>query len=189
MIYHRPKCTRSRLSADRAACCRPICIIGSDGTVNTGAVDDLNALADYANVKALVSRGWRNGAVAVLAGDCKAQTPRNRKSRFACAGCSQMDALPFEAGCVLVRHAEAHRRNVFTDSRIPESMNRAETRSGAPLVQRLRPCSCRVSFVRSRCGCRSKSMLERSGRMIARNVKQGAILWAGWLKMNQTWNS
>ena len=34
------------LADDRAAGSRPICIIGSAGTINTGAVDDLNALAD-----------------------------------------------------------------------------------------------------------------------------------------------
>src|SRR5215210_7301027 len=37
---------KQAIAADRAAGYRPICIIGSAGTVNTGAVDDLNALAD-----------------------------------------------------------------------------------------------------------------------------------------------
>ena len=39
------------LSADRAAGYRPICVIGSAGTINTGAIDDLNAWPTYANVK------------------------------------------------------------------------------------------------------------------------------------------
>jgi aromatic-L-amino-acid/L-tryptophan decarboxylase len=34
------------ISADRGAGHHPICIIGSAGTINTGAIDDLNALAD-----------------------------------------------------------------------------------------------------------------------------------------------
>jgi len=34
------------IAADKAAGRRPICVIGSAGTVNTGAVDDLDALAD-----------------------------------------------------------------------------------------------------------------------------------------------
>jgi glutamate/tyrosine decarboxylase-like PLP-dependent enzyme len=62
------------LSADRAAGCRPICIIGSAGTVNTGAVDDLNALADLCKCEKL----WFHvdgaiGAVAVLADNVKPQ--------------------------------------------------------------------------------------------------------------------
>src|SRR4030067_2087284 len=37
---------REMIDADRTAGLQPICIIGNAGTVNTGAVDDLNALAD-----------------------------------------------------------------------------------------------------------------------------------------------
>ncbi|MDA0709261.1 MAG: pyridoxal-dependent decarboxylase, partial [bacterium] len=36
----------SRISTDRQAGYRPICVIGNAGTINTGAVDDLNALAE-----------------------------------------------------------------------------------------------------------------------------------------------
>jgi len=39
------------ISADREAGYRPICIIGSAGTINTGAIDDLNALADLCQRK------------------------------------------------------------------------------------------------------------------------------------------
>ncbi len=38
----------ARIEADIAAGCRPFLLVGSAGTVNTGAVDDLNALADVA---------------------------------------------------------------------------------------------------------------------------------------------
>src|SRR5581483_383304 len=36
------------LVRDETACHQPICIIGNAGTVNTGAIDDLNSLADLA---------------------------------------------------------------------------------------------------------------------------------------------
>src|SRR5207237_10786872 len=38
----------SAIAADRASGLTPICIIGNCGTVNTGALDDLEALADIA---------------------------------------------------------------------------------------------------------------------------------------------
>src|SRR5690606_9518541 len=36
------------IAADRAAGLRPFCVVGTVGTVQTGASDDLNALADLA---------------------------------------------------------------------------------------------------------------------------------------------
>src|SRR5688500_3860510 len=59
---------KDAIAADRDAGYRPICIIGSAGTVNTGAIDDLNALADICREEDL----WFHvdgaiGAVAVLA--------------------------------------------------------------------------------------------------------------------------
>ncbi|HET9910872.1 MAG TPA: pyridoxal-dependent decarboxylase, partial [Anaerolineales bacterium] len=40
------KALEQAIAADRAAGYRPICVIGNAGTINTGAIDDLNALAD-----------------------------------------------------------------------------------------------------------------------------------------------
>jgi glutamate/tyrosine decarboxylase-like PLP-dependent enzyme len=56
------------IQADREAGYRPICVIGSAGTINTGSVDDLNALADICQREDL----WFHvdgaiGAVAILA--------------------------------------------------------------------------------------------------------------------------
>src|SRR5947207_4186484 len=42
------KALRDALSRDKAAGVRPICIVGNAGTVNTGATDDLRALARIA---------------------------------------------------------------------------------------------------------------------------------------------
>jgi len=65
---------KQAITADRKAGYRPICVIGSAGTVNTGAIDDLNALADLCQEEDL----WFHvdgaiGAVAVLADNVKPQ--------------------------------------------------------------------------------------------------------------------
>ena len=44
---------RAMIAADRAAGLHPICVIGTAGTVNSGATDDLDALADLAAAEKL----------------------------------------------------------------------------------------------------------------------------------------
>lgn len=101
---------RRAVAADRAAGVRPAVVIASAGTVNTGAVDDLAALADVAAAEGL----WLHvdGCIGALL----AIAPANA---WRVAGLGRADSIaldphkwlhaPFEAGCVLVRDAEAHR--------------------------------------------------------------------------------
>jgi aromatic-L-amino-acid decarboxylase len=99
------------IAEDRARGIAPACIIGMAGTVNTGAIDDLHALADLAQEEDV----WFHidGCIGALI----AIAPKNAHR---VAGIERADSLafdphkwlhtPFEAGCVLVRHAEAHHR-------------------------------------------------------------------------------
>jgi aromatic-L-amino-acid decarboxylase len=98
------------ITDDRAAGYRPFCIVANAGTVNTGATDDMLALADIAAANGL----WLHvdGAFGALA----ALSPRLR-SRV--AGLERADSvafdlhkwlhMPYEVACVLVRDHEAHR--------------------------------------------------------------------------------
>jgi len=160
------------LSVDRAAGYRPICIIGSAGTVNTGAVDDLNALADLCQREEL----WFHvdgaiGAVAVLAGNVKPKLLGIERADSVALDLHKWMHIPFEAGCVLVRHAEAHRR---TFSLTPEYLEH-ESRGlaaghlwfsdyGLQLSRQFRALKVWMSI--------KEHGLERFGRMIARNVEQ-----------------
>jgi aromatic-L-amino-acid/L-tryptophan decarboxylase len=97
--------------ADRAAGRQPFCVVGNAGAVNTGAIDDLTALADLCRRHEL----WFHvdGAFGALAALSPALRPR-------LAGMERADSLAFdlhkwlhaqmEAGCILVRDAEAHHR-------------------------------------------------------------------------------
>ena len=99
------------LREDRSAGCRPICVVGNAGTVGPGAIDDLRGLATVAAREGL----WFHvdGAFGALAALVPEYRPR-------LAGMEVADSIafdlhkwmyvPFEAGCTLVRDADAHRR-------------------------------------------------------------------------------
>jgi glutamate/tyrosine decarboxylase-like PLP-dependent enzyme len=101
---------RAAIVADRAAGYRPFMVIGTAGTVDTGAIDDLTALADLCASEEL----WLHvdgafGALAVL----------SPEHRHLVRGIERADSLafdyhkwlhvPYDAGCVLIRDAELHR--------------------------------------------------------------------------------
>jgi len=102
---------KAAISEDRAKGYHPFCVIGNAGTVNTGALDDLSSLAEICRSESL----WFHvdGAFGALG----ALSP---KLRPLLAGMERADSLafdlhkwmyiPYEAGCVLVRHANEHHR-------------------------------------------------------------------------------
>jgi glutamate/tyrosine decarboxylase-like PLP-dependent enzyme len=100
---------RARVAADRRAGLTPFCVVANAGTVNTGAVDDLDAIADLCRDEQL----WLHvdgafGALATL----------DPKGRTLVQGMLRADSLafdlhkwmhlPYDAGCVLVRRRAEH---------------------------------------------------------------------------------
>ena len=101
---------RTAIAADRAAGRRPFCVVGSAGTVNTGATDDLVGLREICDEESL----WLHvdGAFGALA----ALSPAHRHLVVGLGGADSLAFdlhkwmyLPFEAGCVLVRDAADQR--------------------------------------------------------------------------------
>ncbi len=111
-----PDCTldvvalRSAIAEDRAAGYQPACVIATAGTVNTGAIDDLQRVAALCRGENM----WFHvdgciGALLALAPD----------NGHRIAGLEQADSIaldphkwlhaPFEVGCALVRDAKSHR--------------------------------------------------------------------------------
>lgn len=98
------------IAQDRSTGHLPVCIVGNAGTVNTGAIDDLDALAGIAARERL----WFHvdGAFGALASLSPGMRPWF-------AGLERADSLafdlhkwmymPFEVGCALVKHESAHR--------------------------------------------------------------------------------
>ena len=160
------------IAADRIADCQPICIVGNAGTINTGAIDDLNALADICQREKL----WFHvdgaiGAVAVLAPSVKPLLGGIERADSVGLDLHKWMHMPFEAGCILVRHEDAHRR---TFSLTPEYLAH-ETRGlaagtlwfsdyGLQLSRQFRALKVWMSI--------KEHGLARYGRMIQRNVDQ-----------------
>lgn len=101
---------RAMIAADRVAGLRPICIIGTAGTVNSGATDDLGALADLASDEAL----WFHvdgafGAMARLSPTLAPVVLGMERADSLAFDLHKWGFLPFEIACVLVRDAEAQR--------------------------------------------------------------------------------
>ena len=129
---------RKAIAEDRAAGFQPACVIGTAGTVNTGAIDDLQALARLAAEEDL----WFHvdGCIGALI----AIAPENA---FRVAGIERADSValdphkwlhaPFEAGCALIRDASAHRS---TFAVTPEYLEMTSPRRRlSQLAARLRP--------------------------------------------------
>ncbi|HEX6119340.1 MAG TPA: aspartate aminotransferase family protein [Dongiaceae bacterium] len=168
---------RTAIGQDRAAGFQPACVIGTAGTVNTGAIDDLQALAKLAAEEDL----WFHvdGCIGALI----AVAPRNA---YRVAGIERADSValdphkwlhaPFEAGCALVRDASAH-RGAFAVT--PEYLER--TSRGIASGQMLHDLGLQTSR-----GFRALKVwmslkehgIEKFGRLIDQNIAQGHHLSA-----------
>ena len=97
------------IARDRAAGFQPACVIGTAGTVNTGAIDDLQALADLAARENL----WFHvdgciGALIAIAPDNSYRIRGLERADSVALDPHKWLHAPFEVGCVLVRDAAAH---------------------------------------------------------------------------------
>lgn len=128
---------RRMIEEDAAAGLAPFCVIGTAGTVNTGATDDLRALAAVARECGL----WFHvdGAFGALARLSPALAP-------IVAGMEEADSLafdlhkwgylPFECACVLVRDPAAHRAAFAAGASYLAETSRGTIAGGLPFADR-----------------------------------------------------
>jgi len=104
------KALRRAIAEDRTADRRPACIIANAGSVNTGSIDDLDALADLAHEEGL----WLHvdgciGALIALAPSNKHLVHGLERADSIALDPHKWLHAPFDVGCCLVRDAQAHR--------------------------------------------------------------------------------
>lgn len=128
---------RRAVAEDRAAGVLPACVIATAATVNTGAIDDLSAVADFCEAEKI----WFHvdGAFGALLRISEALRPR-------VAGIERADSLafdlhkwgylPFECACVLVRNPEIHRATFVTKASYLSETTRGVIAGGLPFAER-----------------------------------------------------
>ncbi|MCE3286202.1 MAG: amino acid decarboxylase [Steroidobacteraceae bacterium] len=166
------------ITEDRAAGRQPFCVIGNAATINTGATDDLDALATVCEREGL----WFHVDGAI--GSLLALAPQHR---HLVRGIERADSVtldfhkwlhvPFEAACVLVRDRKAH-RDAF--ALIPEYLEKTErglasgahwfSEYGLQLSRGFRALKVWLTV--------KEHGLERFGRLIDRNIAQAQELAA-----------
>ncbi len=163
---------KSTIKKDRESGRKPICIIGNAGTINTGAIDDLEKLAALCKEENL----WFHvdgaiGAVAVLSKYVKPKLMGIQEADSVALDLHKWLHIPFEAGCILIRHEKEHRAAF---SLTPEYLAH-ETRGipgahlwfsdyGVELSRNFRALKVWMSF--------KEHGLAKFGRMIDRNIEQ-----------------
>jgi len=103
-------CLAAEIAADRAAGRQPFVVVATAGTVDAGAIDDLEALADLCSAEGL----WLHvdgafGALAILSPEHRPLLRGIERADSIAFDFHKWLHVPYDAGCVLVRDAELHR--------------------------------------------------------------------------------
>jgi glutamate/tyrosine decarboxylase-like PLP-dependent enzyme len=167
---------KESIRADIKSGHKPICIIGNAGTVNTGAIDDLNTLAEIAKEFNL----WFH-VDAAFGAWCKL----SKKSNMLVNGMEKADSIAFdyhkwlyinyEAGCILVKDKKEH-LNAFNFSGDYATHHERGTGSGniwydyygVQLSRGFRALKIWMSI--------KENGSEKYGRLIEQNIKQAHFL-------------
>ena len=104
----------ARIAQDRLDGYQPFCVVGAAGTTNTGAIDDLEALADLCQEEDL----WLHvdgafGAWAALAPEARHLVRGMERADSLALDLHKWMYMPYEIGCVLVRR-ERDQRHAFS---------------------------------------------------------------------------
>ncbi len=108
---------RRAVAADRAAGATPFLVIGTAGTVDIGAIDDLAALADLAAAERL----WFHvdgafGALGVLTSEIAPRLSGIERAQSLALDFHKWAQVPYDAGFVLVRDGALHRDTFATSA-------------------------------------------------------------------------
>ncbi len=166
---------KKAIQEDRKAGLQPACIIATAGTVNTGAIDNLTAIAEICKKEKL----WYHvdGCIGALI----AIAPKNKDLM---KGMELADSIaldphkwlhaPFEVGCILVRDKNKHFDSFSTSAEYLEG-----TKRGIPAAKWLHNYSMQISR-----GFRALKVwlaiqehgIDKFGRLIDQNISQAFYL-------------
>jgi glutamate/tyrosine decarboxylase-like PLP-dependent enzyme len=108
---------RARVAADRSAGLQPFLVVGTAGSVDTGAIDDLAAIAQFCAEERL----WFHvdaafGAIAMLSPSLRGLFAGMERADSVAFDFHKWAQVPYDAGCIVVRDANAHRAAFARDA-------------------------------------------------------------------------
>ncbi|WP_038472598.1 pyridoxal phosphate-dependent decarboxylase family protein [Fimbriimonas ginsengisoli] len=122
---------KAAVREDREAGHRPIAVLGTAGTVNTGATDDLDALADLCAAENM----WLHvdgafGALAAISPRLRPLVKGLERADSVAFDLHKWMYLPFEVACLLVRDGEAHRSTFSQNASYISALDRGTIAGG-----------------------------------------------------------
>jgi aromatic-L-amino-acid decarboxylase len=165
------------LAEDRAAGHQPFCVIGCCGTTNTGAIDDLNRLADLCQREGL----WFHvdgafGALAALAPGLRPLVAGLERADSLAFDLHKWVYLPLDVGVILIRDAEQHLASFsLTPAYLAHHGERGAAAGPYWYSEYSYETSRRFRALKVWM-CFKEYGIEKIGRMIAQNVAQAHYL-------------
>jgi glutamate/tyrosine decarboxylase-like PLP-dependent enzyme len=167
---------RTAISEDRREGREPFCVVATAGTVNTGAIDDLEAVAQVCREERL----WYHvdgafGALAVLSEENASKLKGLEHADSLAFDFHKWMHVPYDAGALLVRDGEHHRRTFSMRPAYLEGAGRGLAGGG------VWPCDLGPELSRSFRALKIWFALKEHGadafgRAIAMNCRQAASL-------------
>jgi glutamate/tyrosine decarboxylase-like PLP-dependent enzyme len=163
---------REMICADRAAGLAPFCVVGTAGTVNTGATDDLTALADVCRDEGL----WFHvdgafGALAHLSEELRPIVAGMERADSLGFDLHKWGSLPIECACVLVRDPALHHAAFAASASYLATMERGLARGGLPFADRGLDLTRGFKALKAWMSLRADGV-DKLARLIEQNVAQ-----------------
>ncbi len=166
----------SAIQRDRISGFIPCCIIGNAGTVNTGAIDNLNKLAEISKVENI----WFHvdgaiGAVLMMNKNLKNKIDGISKADSIAFDLHKWAHIQYEAGCCLVKNSKKHSETFSIDSDYLEITKRGLSGGddwfcdyAIELSRGFKALKVWIAF--------RESGIEKIGRLMEQNINQAKYL-------------
>ncbi|MEZ0327076.1 MAG: aspartate aminotransferase family protein [Fimbriimonas sp.] len=167
---------RASIRQDRDRGIKPMAVLATAGTVNTGATDDMNAIADLCEEEEL----WMHvdgafGALLKLAPNLRGRVNGMERADSLAFDLHKWMYLPFEIACLLVRDGAAHKAAFSQEASYIAALDRGVIKGGLTFgemgIELTRGFKALKAWM-----CLKAYGLEQFGRIIEQNVAQAQLL-------------
>lgn len=169
----------TRVTADRKAGRVPFCVVANAGTVNTGAVDPIEAIADFCRDEKL----WLHvdgafGAWAVLDPASHALLRGMARADSIAFDLHKWMYLPYDVGCTLIRDGEAHKAAFAVPASYLTKLDGGVAKAPVAFADYGPELSRAFRSLKAWLSLRAYG-LDKFARLITQNIRQAQYLAAG----------